>query len=638
MSEDPVYKWRTLTEQRRFRILIGIAFCVMTLMLGRYAYLMLSGTASSGGIRGQTIAERGSVFDRNGRILAIQTRLGNVSVWKPDVDNYEELSREVAPLLDMSIQEMLQKIESSASDFVYLKKNVDQGTIRAIEMEQERGFLKGIGVEAVTGRIYPEGPLASTMLGFVGDGNTGLGGIEYAFDEELSATIPQGTAGPLGTGSVARGSRVYLTIDANIQYILESIASRVLDENEAEAVMLIAMEPKSGEILGQASVPGFDPNNFRASNEASRMDRPSIWAYEPGSVFKVFSLASMIEMESSITRSAFYCDGHYEHTTNLGETVVIGCLGAHGSVSLRDIIIKSCNAGAAYASDQIGENAFYTYLENFGFGRRTGAGLPGETAGFLRPPARWSARSKPTISMGQEIAVSALQMMQAATAIANDGLLVQPRVVSKVVSADGKTETPYETAPPRRILSPNTAQMMRSFMVDVTSSIGTGWRANVDDLSLAVKTGTAQVIDPVTRRYSDTDFIASCIALLPADDPRLVIYIAIVKPKGWSYLGGQIAAPPIRDAAEALVNYLGIPRGRSPQVSHSGSVRLPSERLPNIEGYMPDFSGYSKRQLLPLLLLDEINVSIQGEGWVTRQDPPPGTLVTRGMKLELYLE
>jgi cell division protein FtsI (penicillin-binding protein 3) len=240
--------------------------------------------------------------------------------------------------------------------------------------------------------------------------------------------------------------------------------------------------------------------------------------------------------------------------------------------------------------------------------------------------------------MGQEIAVSALQMMQAATVIANDGLLVQPRIVSKVVSADGKTEKPYESAPPRRVLSAETARTMRGYMVDVTSSIGTGWRANVDDLSLAVKTGTAQVIDPATRRYSETDFIASCIALLPADDPRLVIYIVIIKPKGWSYLGGQIAAPPIREAAEALVNYLGIPRGRSPQVSHSGSVRLSNERLPDIEGYLPDFRGYSKRQLLPLLLLDEINVDIQGEGWVVRQNPAPGALVTRGMKVELFLE
>jgi cell division protein FtsI (penicillin-binding protein 3) len=623
-------------EQRRFRVLIGVMFGVLVIMLCRYAYLMLAPMPNASPSRSRTVVERGSIFDRNGRVLAIQTRLANISVWKPDVDDFEEFSREVAPLLDMGVQEILQKIESSPTDFVYLKKNVDQGTIRAVETEREKGFLKGVGVEPVVGRIYPEGTLASTVLGFVGADNAGLGGIEYAFDRELTATDVSDS--PESGTSVNRGNRVYLTIDANVQHILEDIANRVLDENEAEAVMLIAMEPKSGEILGQASVPGFDPNNFRLSNEAARMDRPSLWAYEPGSVFKVFSLAAMLEMEPAVSRSTFFCNGSYEHTTPLGETVVIGCLGAHGSVSIRDIIIKSCNAGAAYASEMVGENPFYTSLENFGFGNRTGAGLPGETVGFLRPPARWSARSKPTISMGQEIAVSALQMMQAATAIANDGILVPPHVVLKVASADGKTETPFETVPSRRILSPETARAMRSYMVDVTSSIGTGWRANVEDLSLAVKTGTAQVIDPETHRYSETDFIASCIALLPADEPRLVIYIAIIKPKGWSYLGGQIAAPPIREAAESLVNYLGIPRGRSPQVSHSGSVLLSNEGLPDIEGYLPDFSGYSKRRLLPLLLLDEITFDIQGEGWVVRQNPPPGALVTRGMKVELFLE
>jgi cell division protein FtsI (penicillin-binding protein 3) len=637
MREDSAYKWRGRMEQRRFRVLIGVLLGALVVMLGRYAYLMLTPMPNTGASRGRTAAERtaerGSIFDRNGRVLAIQTRLANISAWKPDIDDFEELSREVAPLLDMSVQEVLQRIESSSADFVYLKKNVDQGTIRAVETEREKGFLNGVGVEPVTGRIYPEGMLASTVIGFVGSDNAGLGGIEYAFDRELSAMNAEedGTA-------INRGSQVYLTIDANAQYILEGIANRALEENEAEAVMLIAMEPKSGEILGQASVPGFDPNNFRLSSEAARMDRPSLWAYEPGSVFKVFSLAAMLEMESAVSHVTFFCNGSYEHTTNLGETVVIGCLEVHGAVSLRDIIIKSCNAGAAYASEMVGENPFYISLENFGFGSRTGAGLPGETAGFLRPPARWSARSKPTISMGQEIAVSALQMMQAATAIANDGILVPPRIVSKVMSADGKTETPFETDPPRRVLSPETARAMRSYMVDVTSSIGTGWRANVDDLSLAVKTGTAQVIDPETRSYSETDFIASCIALLPADEPSLVIYIAIVKPKGWSYLGGQIAAPPIREAAESLVNYLGIPRGRSPQVSHSGSVRLSSEGLPDIDGYLPDFTGYSKRRLLPLLLLDEITFDIKGEGWVVRQNPPPGTPVIRGMKVELFLE
>jgi cell division protein FtsI (penicillin-binding protein 3) len=175
-------------------------------------------------------------------------------------------------------------------------------------------------------------------------------------------------------------------------------------------------------------------------------------------------------------------------------------------------------------------------------------------------------------------------------------------------------------------------------MVDVTSGIGTGWRASVEDLSLAVKTGTAQIINPRTGAYSDTDFIASCIALLPAESPALVLYLVIVRPYGESYLGGRIAAPVIADAAEALADYLGIPRGRNPQVVHSGTVNLPPGEIPVIDGRTPNFTGLAKRQLLPLLLREDLRIIISGDGWVRRQDPPPGTPITEDTVIFLELE
>jgi cell division protein FtsI (penicillin-binding protein 3) len=174
-------------------------------------------------------------------------------------------------------------------------------------------------------------------------------------------------------------------------------------------------------------------------------------------------------------------------------------------------------------------------------------------------------------------------------------------------------------------------------MVDVTSSLGTGWRANVEDLSLAVKTGTAQIIDPATMAYSNTDFIASCIALLPAESPSLVLYLVIVKPRG-EYFGGRIAAPPIREAAEALVDYLGIPRGRNPQIDHLSSVALEGGRLPVITDTIPDFRGLAKRTLLPLILREDLHLEIQGDGWVRRQQPPPGTPLTPDTVIVLELE
>jgi cell division protein FtsI (penicillin-binding protein 3) len=236
--------------------------------------------------------------------------------------------------------------------------------------------------------------------------------------------------------------------------------------------------------------------------------------------------------------------------------------------------------------------------------------------------------------MGQEISVSALQVLQAATAIANDGILVPPRVVSRTLAPDG-TSQPWDAGPSRQVLQPEVAREIRSAMVDVTSNIGTGWRANVQDLSLAVKTGTAQIIDPETLSYSDTDFIASCIALLPADSPSLVLYLVIVKPQG-EILGGRIAAPAIREAAESLVDYLGVPRGRNPLAVHSPQVTLPQDRSPVITDTVPNFSGLSKRTLTPLLLRDDLRIEMSGEGWVRRQDPAPGTPL--GPDTIIYLE
>jgi cell division protein FtsI (penicillin-binding protein 3) len=620
----------TFNAARRYIIFFVLLIGICVYVVARYGQLMLG----PGGISpnmSESAAERGAIFDRNGRILAIEARFGNIGVWRPALTDTGELAALLAGPLQMRESEIIERLGPTASDFVYLKKKVEQSAVREIEVMKENGFLPSVRIDPVMGRIYPEQTLAAQIIGFTGDDNTGLAGIEYSFNSELSArTSPNGQKVP--------GDQVYLTIDANIQYLLEDIAGRAMTENKAEAVMLLAMDPLSGDMLGAASLPGFDPNNFRDSAEQERAFRPALWAYEPGSVFKIFSVAALLDSSSISPLSTFFCNGSYDRTTNLGEHIVIKCLSAHGAVNPRDIIIYSCNAGAAYASDGAGDHVFYDLIRNFGFGTRTGSGLSGETAGFLRAPARWSMRTKPTIAMGQEIAVSALQMMKASTAIASDGTLRTPRFVSRIVSADGNSSRDYIASEPVKLLKERTALELRSYMRDVTSGFGTGWRAFIDDMPLAVKTGTAQMIDAATGAYSDTDFIASCIAILPADTPSLVIYIAIIKPKGESYLGGRIASPYIREAAESLVNYTGIPRGRNPQVHHTNQVPLPNQATPYIGSVVPDLRNYSKKQVLPLLLRDDLNIRLSGEGWVRRQSPPPGTPISPETVIVLEFE
>jgi cell division protein FtsI (penicillin-binding protein 3) len=615
--------------RKRFFIFLIFFGVTALVVLGRYAWLMLRPLEPNTVYPASVFAERGPILDRNGRILALQTRIGNISARKPDITDPDTAYRDLAPILEMTVEEIRDRISNSPSDFVYIKKQVDRSTIREIEKAKSEDRLKGISIEPIAGRIYPEKQLASQIIGFVGDENIGLAGIEYAFESEL--------APPETKISGGQGNQVILTIDSNVQHILENIARNIYRENSAEAVMFLAMDPRNGDVLGSASIPDFDPNEFRSSDVVSRMDRPAIWAYEPGSVFKIFSLAALMDVDAISPRTIFTCNGHYERITSRGERIVINCLAPHGPVTAKDIIVYSCNAGAAYAADRLGAASFYDLLRNFGFGARTGAGNPGETIGLLHTADNWSDRSKPTIAMGQEIGVSALQMIQAASAIANDGVLVPPRVVSRIVSPQGETVRSFESGPGRQVLKASTARAMRSYMTDVTSDIGTGWRANVEDLSLAVKTGTAQSINPVTGAYSETDFIASCIALVPADTPSLILYLAIIRPKG-EYLGGRIAAAPVREAAEALAEYLGIPRGRNPQIIHSPSVTLPPAEVPVVDTVVPDFLGCSKRQILPLLLRDDLHIELRGEGWVRHQSPPPGTPLKRDTVITLEFE
>lgn len=610
----------------RVSAFLGLFIMLAVLVLFRYGGLMLDPNNKEVEVPERSNAERGVILDRNGHILALPTRQGNITVWRPEISDITVFSQALSPILEMSAEEIQRRITNSSSDFIYLKRQVDQEVIQQIEAIQKIP-LRGVNIEATSGRVYPEKTLASQILGFVGDEGMGLEGIEFAFENDLNA---QGNL---------NGNQVILTIDVNIQYKLEEIARAALVENNAESVMFMAMDPRTGDILGAASLPDFDPNNIRSAGENVLTFRPAVWSYEPGSVFKIFSIASMLDSGSIMGNTTFICNGHYEHVTTLGERVVINCLSVHGRVSAKEILTYSCNAGVAYASDRIEIDPFYQTLRNMGFGSKIGAGNPGETAGVLASSRQWSARSKPTIAMGQEIAVSAIQILQAATAVANDGLLVQPRVVSMIRSADGKTERTFETSAPRQVIKADTARAIRSYMSDVTSAeSGIAWRATMEDLSMSVKTGTAQMIDPLTNTYSETDYIASCIAMLPAESPSLILYMVIVKPQTGSYYGSRIAAPRIREAAEALVDYLGIPRGKNQQIDHAGTIVLESITAPVIDGVVPDFTGYSKRELMSLLLRDDLHIELKGDGWVCYQDPPAGTPLTPNTIITLELE
>jgi cell division protein FtsI (penicillin-binding protein 3) len=612
---------------KRLIFLGSVTALVFLVIVSAYARHMLFGQPDAASL--SIPIERGSILDRNGKILAIETTLYNIAITRSAITDKPLFAELLAPAVGLEKNDLLARIEGPGNDFFYLKKKISEGEKEAIEEIIHESRLRGIRLEPLMSRTYPENQLASHIVGFLGDDGTGLTGVEYSFQDILS---------PQGVKAEGKGIpyNVMLTIDGNIQYELEKIARKTMDDTKAEAVMMIAAEAKTGEILAYISEPSANLNGFTRESDTARFDRPALYAYEPGSVFKVFSIAALLDMGAVKDKQSFFCDGAYTLTTARGERVNIKCLDHHGWVTPREVIKLSCNDGTAQMTEGASSATFEAKLRAFGFGAKTGIELPGETTGLFYPTASWSLRSKPTIAIGQEISVSALQMVEAATVLANGGKRVKLTLLSKLFTPEGSVA--YEHVPKEldQVVSSETASLMLSYM-QTTSESGTGTRASVGDVPMAVKTGTAQMLNTEKNGYSQSDYISSCIGIFPANDPTVILYIAIVKPVGETY-GGRVAAPVISTAANSIIDYLGIGRAHATSVKHTGIIPVQGNRAAEIGDTMPNLAGVSKRMLTPLLAREDITVIIEGDGYVVSQSPDPGTAIEKGMTIELRLE
>ena len=577
--------------------------------------------------------ERGSIVDRSGFPLAVQTNFYHVGISTRNIKDDEvkkaSFARDIAPLLSMDEETVLNTISSSKS-FVYLKKKIDSTTFYSVKKMTDEKNYNFVSYEKIPGRNYPNHDLASQLIGYMGDDGKGLAGIEFSQQDILSPEQHD-------DDEEVQAKNVFLSIDANLQYKLEKIAHKSMESTQAESMMLIAADATSGEILSYISFPSADLNNYSNSSPSSRIDRPAMNAYEPGSVFKIFSVGIVFDEHGISPNETFVCDGGYERRLSNGEKIRIKCLEHHGTLTARDAIRFSCNDVLGQISERMGEDEFIAHIRRLGFGQKTGVELPGETSGTVkdRTSPLWSARSKPTIAIGQEISVSALQMVQAATAIANGGIPVQLTFIHKITNKDGTVFYTHEPVYKNRVFSKTTSDYILSCM-ETTAKTGTGSRANLRDVAIGVKTGTAQMADP-NGGYSDTDFISSCMAIFPVDKPQIILYIVVEKAKGETY-GGRIVAPVIGEAADVIIDHLGMSRGGAASLEHSGVIKLSGSQSLTIGSTLPDFTGKSKKDLLPLLERKDITLNINGSGWVTSQSPEPGTPVTENMVIELNLE
>ncbi len=616
----------------RFGVFAAFIAVLVVLVLWKYVSVMVIAPVTDPLQASGPVVERGPILDRNGKLLAVETRQDSVTAWIPDVVDKADDARLLSGVLAIPKQELLSTL-SSHTGFVFIKRQISQSESKQIQALKEAGKLAGIELRPDYGRIYTEGDLAGHVIGYVGTDNTGLDGIELTFNNQLSPPPPKSTA----AGGDFFGNQVFLTIDQNIQYFAQSLASKVFQDSEADSVILIVMGAKSGDILAYVSCPEFDPNTFSKFPAAVRQDRANSYIYEPGSVMKIFTISSFLELGGITPETEFYDDGTYEHALPDGDVIRIKGLAPHEWEDAQLIIKFSSNVGAAYASDTVSDSALYQMLKAFGFGSPTFVPLPGEASGILRPISEWTPRSKPTISFGQEIGVTAIQVAAAATALTNDGILLKPHIVEKVVGPDGRLIQSFPREPIRRVISSEIAHEMLGFMETGTDPDGFAHDAKVPGMPTSAKTGTAQMLDPQTGRYSETAYTGSCIAIFPTDDPQVIVYAVVINPKKGPYWGSGVASPLIRQVSERLISYLGIPK-EGDQVVSASPPRAGARAPLSLSTTLPDLTGLSKRELLPLFADRDLNVRVSGSGWVVSQTPPPGTPLTKGMTVSVVLQ
>ena len=669
----------------RLLIVAGVAVLWMTAIFGRLGYLQLV-RHSDYLLRAQhqqqrTIEitpKRGAIYDRNLHPLAMSVSVQSAFAVPNEIgDNKVMAARLLSGVLGIP-RDVLEARFDSGGSFAWILRKLPPDKAEAVRALN----LKGVYLQAENQRYYPKRELAAHVLGFVDLDEKGLGGIEYQLDGSIRGKsekiVVMADAKQRwfdgGAAQKDQGEDVVLTIDEKIQYIAERELAAAIDQTHALAGTVIVQNPNNGAILALANWPKFNPNSPTAVKTEERMDRAVSAIYEPGSTFKLITLAAAFDQDLIKADEVFDCEN--------GSVMIAGHrIHDHkpfGLLTVSDILAKSSDVGAIkIATTRLGAAKFNEYIRAFGFGQQSGVELPGESKGLLKKLENWSGVSIASISMGQEIGVTPVQLIGAVSAIANGGSLYKPQVVAEIRRGETKLALagPLAPAEGKEVIRPETAATMRKLMEGVLLQGGTGTRARLDGWTAAGKTGSAQKIDPATGRYSPTQLIASFTGFAPINDPAVTILVSLDSPVG-QHEGGQVAAPVFKRIAEQVLPYLNVARDvpLSPklmrasykradeEVEESGAIedftpmdfsaapdqravleksQLPeSAKLPVTvaldeggEIAVPDFRGKTMRDVTEMCLRLGLDPVLVGSGLAVEEAPADGATVHRGAKI-----
>ncbi|MGE5583683.1 MAG: penicillin-binding transpeptidase domain-containing protein [Bacillota bacterium] len=652
-----------IASKKRIAFLLLTTLVLLGCLVLRVLYLQifmagwLKKSAEEQRFRALTVLpRRGAIYDRLGNELAISVDGDSVYAIPAEVGfdsiilsgkkqtelqtdkEKTEIARIVAGVLGMDPDRVKRLITSGAS-FVWIKRKAsieEVDHLRSVINDKNRR-IHGIEITQKAQRFYPQSSLASQVLGIAGIDNQGLEGLEKQYDQFLRG-IPGSDQAEFDTAGrhIPQGERryippvdgdsVYLTIDQNIQYIVERELEKALVDTKSKRAMAVVVDPQNGQILAAACHPSYDSNRFGDFPPQNRRNPIFSDMYEPGSAFKVFTTVAALEEGQVTPESTFFDPGFIKVDDR-----IIKCWkpGGHGSQTFTEALENSCNPVFASIALKLGKATLYKYIQAFGFGQITGADFPGESAGRLRPLEKVKNVELANIGFGQGLSVTPIQMAMGVAAVANGGFLLKPQLVKEIVSVDGKVKWKFQPQVVRQVISGKTASLMNQLLQSVVTN-GSGNRAYLEGYQVAGKTATAQKVSPGEKGYSSSKVISSFVGYAPVDRPRILALVILDEPGTPVRYGGVIAAPVVGNIFRDALRYLGV----KPRYEPATLEKISSEEV-----IVPNVLNMPIAEALAVLHNKQLEYRFIGKGsYVFDQVPKPGARINKATKVLLYFD